>query len=200
MGPSAPTSQPDRSAGRFPDGKDSDSNCSDFLVQSVVTISAPAAKGSNNIKVSGVADFVPGQHIIIGSGTDLENIVIATVGTPGGSTVSSASKAGKTVILVSGVEGFNAGQNISIGNGANLETAVVANISPGRRRFGAPGSIPADTITVAKPLKYAHAAGAQVSGSGITLASPLNMAHNIGSQVAGNIPTPGKPNKYTRKP
>jgi hypothetical protein len=200
MGPSTPTSQPDRSAGRFPDGKDTDSNCSDFLVQSVVTISTQAAKGSNNIKVSGVADFVPGQKIIIGSGTDSENAVIATVGTPGGSTVSSAARAGKTVILVSGVAGFNTGQTISIGNGANLETAVVANIAPGRRRFGAPGSIPADTITVAKPLKYAHAAGAQVSGSGITLTSPLTLAHNIGSQVAGNVPTPGEPNQYFREP
>jgi hypothetical protein len=200
MGPSTPTSQPDRSAGRFPDGKDTDSNCSDFLVQNVVTMSSPAAKGSNNIKVSGMADFVPGQKIIIGSGTDSENGVIATVGTPGGSTVSSAARAGTTVILVSGVEGFNAGQTISIGNSSNLETAVVANIAAVRRRFGAPGSIPADTITVAKPLKYAHAAGAQVSGSGITLTSPLTMAHNIGSQVAGNVPTPGEPNQYFRKP
>jgi hypothetical protein len=200
MGPSTPTSQPDRSAGRFPDGKDTDSNCSDFLVQRVVTISVPAAKGSSNIKVSGVADFVPGQKIIIGSGTDIENCVIATVGTPGGSTVNSAARAGSTVILVSGVEGFNAGQPISIGNGSNLETAVVATITPGRRRFGAPGSIPADTITIARPLKYAHATGAQVSGSGITLASPLNIAHNIGSLVAGNVPTPGEPNQYFRKP
>jgi hypothetical protein len=200
MGPSTPTSQPNRSAGRFPDGKDTDSNCSDFLVQSVVTISAPAAKGSNNIKVSGVRDFVPGQKIIIGSGTDSEYTVIASVGTPGGSTVSSAARAGTTVILVSGVAGFNAGQTINIGNGANLEMAIVANITPGRRRFGAPGSIPADTITVAKPLKYAHSAGAQVSGSGITLATPMTMAHEIGTQVAANVPTPGESNQYFRKP
>jgi hypothetical protein len=98
------------------------------------------------------------------------------------------------------VVGFNAGQTISIGNGANLETAVVANIAPGRRRFGAPGTIPADTITVAKPLKYSYAVGAQVSGSGITLASPLTMVHIIGSQVAGNVPTPGESNQYIRKP
>jgi len=200
MGPAIPASQPNRSAGRFPDGKDTDSNCSDFLVQRVVTISVAAAKGSNNIKVSGVADFVPGQKITIGSGTDIENAVIATVGTPGGSTVSSAARAGTTVILVSGVEGFNPGQTVSIGNGSILETAVVANIVPGRRRFGAPASIPADTITLAKPLKYAHAAAVQVSGSGITLASPLTMAHNPGSLVAGNAPTPGEPNQYFRKP
>jgi hypothetical protein len=200
MGPSTPASQPNRSAGRFPDGKDTDSNCSDFLVQRVVTISAPATKGSDNIKVSGVADFVPGQKIIIGSGTDIEYAVISTVGTPGASTLSSAARAGKTVILVSGVEGFNAGQTISIGNGSNLEMAVVANIAPGRRRFGAPGTVPADTITVASPLKYTHPAAAQVSGSGITLTSQLTIAHKIGSQVAGNAPTPGEPNQYFRKP
>jgi hypothetical protein len=50
------------------------------------------------------------------------------------------------------------------------------------------------------PLKYAHAVGAQVSGSGITLAAPLTMAHDNGAQVASNVPTPGEPNLYIRKP
>ena len=189
-----------RSAGRFPDGNDTDNNCSDFLLQSVVTLSAHAAKSSNNIKVSGVADFVSGQKIIIGSGTDKETVVISTVGTAGSTAINTAARAGTTVILVSGVEGFNSGQTISIGEGVNFETTIVANVSPGRRRFGAPGNMPADTINLAAPLKYEHTAGVQVSGSGITLASPLTMEHNIGSQVAGNIPTPGGPNQYIRKP
>jgi len=200
MGPSAPTNQPDRSAGRFPDGKDTDSNCSDFLLQSVVSLSTPAAKGSNNIKVTSVADFIAGQKIIIGSGADSETAVIAAVGTAGGTTAGTGSRAGTTVILVTGVEGFNTGQTINIGSGANLETAVVASVSPGRRRFGAPGSAPADTIKVTRPLKYAHKAGTQVSGSGITLTSQMTMAHNNGTLVAGNVPTPGRPNQYTRKP
>jgi len=125
--------------------------------------------------------------------------VIATVGTAGGTTINTPAKAGATVILVSGVEGFSTGQAVGIGEGADLETAVVAGISPGRRRFGAPGSMPADTVKLAAPLKYAHTAGKQVSGSGITLASPLTKDHNTGSQVAGYIPTPGEPNRYSEK-
>jgi len=199
-GPSTPTSQPNRSAGRFPDGADSDFNCRDFLLQNTITLSAQAAAGSNNIKVASVADFINGQKIIIGSGTNSETAVIATIGTAGGTTVGTATRVRTTVIPVIGVEGFNAGQTITIGSGANRETAVVASIAAGRRRFGIRNSSPTDTITVAMPLKYAHAVGAQVSGSGITLTTPLTMAHNIGTQVAGNVPTPGKPNQYIRKP
>ena len=200
MGPSAPASQPDRSAGRYPDGADSDFNCRDFLLQSNITLLAPAAAGSNNIKVNSMADFVTGQKIIIGSGANSETAVIATIGTAGGTTVGTATRPGATVMLVTGVEGFNTGQTISIGSGTGLETAVVASIAPGRRRFGGPNNIPADTLTVARPLKYAHAAGVQVSGSGITLAAPMTIAHEIGTQVAGNVPTPGEPNQYFRKP
>ena len=200
MAAAAPAVQPDRSAGRFPDGKDTDSNCSDFLLQSVITMSAPAVKGSNNIKVNSVGDFIPGQKIIIGSGTGSETAVIETVGTAGSTSVGTSSRPGATVILVRGVEGFNTGQTISVGIGANLETAVVASVAPGRRGFGAPGSTPGDTIKITRPLRYAHATGAQVSGSGITLASPLTKAHENGDQLASNLPTPGEPNQYVRRP
>ena len=43
MGPSAPASQPDRSAGRYPGRCDSDFNCRDFLLQNTITLLAPAA-------------------------------------------------------------------------------------------------------------------------------------------------------------
>ena len=36
FGPSLPASQPNRSAGRYPDGADSDNNCRDFLLQNTV--------------------------------------------------------------------------------------------------------------------------------------------------------------------
>ena len=115
--------------------------------------------------------------------------------------MGTASRAGTKIILVTGVEGFSTGQTITIGNGGNLEKAVVASIAAGRRRFGGRNMTPpSDTLAVTAPLKYSHAAGAQVSGSGITLSAPLTMAHDIGTQVAGNIPTPGKPNQYIRKP
>jgi len=82
---------------------------------------------------------------------------------------------------------------IPIDSGANQETAVVASITGGGRGGGSA------TITVAAPLKSAHAAGAQVSGSGITLTAALTQAHASGAQVAGNVPTPGAPNQYSRK-
>ncbi|HXR81852.1 MAG TPA: hypothetical protein VN763_13075, partial [Saprospiraceae bacterium] len=76
----------------------------------------------------------------------------------------------------------------------------VASIIVARRRFGNNSNSPTDSITVTMPLKYMHAADEQVSGSGITLNSPLTKDHANGSQVAGNTPSPGGPNRYTRKP
>ena len=188
------------SAGRYPDGADTDNNCLDFLLQNTITLSAAAVAGSNNIKVAGVEGFRTGQKIIIGTGTNSEAAAIATIGTSGGTTVSSATTVGTTVIPVEGVQGFNAGQSITIDSGANRETAVVASIAVGRRRFGNRGNSPGDSIAVTAPLTIAHDAGAQVSGSGITLAAPLARAHDSGEQVAGNVPTPGGPNQYSREP
>jgi hypothetical protein len=200
MGPSAPVSQPDRSAGRYPDGSDSDFNCRDFLLQNSITLLAPATAGSNNIKVASVADLSTGQKIIIGKGTNSETAVIAAVGTPGGTTMGTSANAGKKVIMVASVEGFNAGQSITIGSGRNLENVVISAVAPARRRFGgAPGNMPADTIKATTSLKYSHAAGSPVSGSGITLADPLTMAHETGTQLASSLPTPGEPNQYIRK-
>jgi hypothetical protein len=67
----------------------------------------------------------------------------------------------------------------------------------GRGGFGGFGGGAA--ITVAAPLKFAHAAGAQLSGSGITLTAALTKAHASGAQVAGSVPTPGAPNQYFRR-
>jgi hypothetical protein len=115
--------------------------------------------------------------------------------------VAGPTKAGTKVIAVAGTEGFSAGQTITIDNGANRETAVVASIIVVRRRFGGPATTaPIDSITVTVPLIKAHDVGVQVSGSGITLASPLTMAHNMSAQIASNVPTPGEPNQYIRKP
>jgi hypothetical protein len=200
FGPFSSTSQPDRSAGRYPDGSDSDNNCRDFMLQNTVTLLVNTTAGSDNIKVASVEGFITGQKIILDSGTNSETAVIATVGTSGGTTLSAATRSGTTVIPVSSVEGFNTGQAITIGSGANNETAVIASFAARRRRFGGPGNTPSDTITVTMRLKYPHAAGARVSGSGITLTAPLTRAHETGSQVAGNVPTPGEPNQYTWKP
>ncbi len=178
-----------RSAGRFPDGLDTDSNCTDFLLQPATTLSAASAAGANNIKVAGVADFAAGQTILIDTGASLETAVIATVGTAGATTLGAATNVGATVIPVAGAAGFSAGQTIAIDSGANRETAVVVSTTGGRG--GA-------TITVA-PLTLAHAAGAQVSGTGITLAGALTKAHAGGAPVSSEVPTPGAPNRYYRR-
>lgn len=189
-----------RSAGRLPDGSDTDNNCNDFTLQNTITLLATSSAGSNNIKVSSVAGFSNGQKIIIGTGSNSETAVVTTIGTAGGTTVSTATREGVTTIPVASVEGFNTGQTITIDGGTNLETAVVASIAAGRRRFGSRALGSADSVTFAMPLKYAHAAGAQFSGSGISLAKPLTQVYDAGTQVADNLPTPGAPNKYYRKP
>ena len=190
-GPAAPAAgATNRSAGRFPDGLDTDSNCTDFLLQPATTLSAASAAGATNIKVASVADFAAGQTIMIDTGASLETAVIATVGTAGATTAGAATNVGATVIPVASGAGFSAGQTITIDSGANHETAVVASTTGGGRG-GA-------RITVAAPLTFAHAAGAQVSGTGITLTGALTRAHASEAQVASDVPTPGAPNKYGR--
>ncbi len=181
---------PGRSAGRFPDGADTDSNCTDFLTQTASTLAVAAAAGATNIKVASVADFDAGQTIMIDTGANPETAVIATVGTAGASTLDTATIVGATVISVANTMGFSAGQSVTIDTGANSETAVIAVAA----RRGA------TTITLAAPLKSAHTAGAQVSGTGITLTTALTRAHAGGAQIAGSVPpTPGAPNQYYRR-
>jgi hypothetical protein len=177
------------SAGRFPDGADTDSNCNDFQTQAAATLSAASEAGATNIRVDSVEGFNAGQKITIDTGTNLEPTVIAKVGTAGAATLSRAIEAGATAIPVAGAIGFRNGQTITIGTGSDSETAVIASV----RRFGA------TSITLTAPLTHAHAAGGQVSGTGITLTSALTRAHAIGAQIADNVPTPGAPNRYYRK-
>jgi len=197
FGPAAATTAgPNRSAGRFPDGTDTDSNCTDFLTQAATTLSAASAAGATNIKVASVANFDAGRTIMIDTGTNSDTAVIATVGSAGATTVGTATVAGATVIPIAGGAGFAVGQTITVGSGADLETAAIASMTRGG--FG-PAARGTPTITVAAPLKFTHAAGAQVSGAGITLTAPLARDHASGAQIADNVPTPGAPNQYYRK-
>jgi hypothetical protein len=189
----APTN---RSAGRFPDGADADSNCSDFLLQTATTLPVASTAGATNIKVSSVADFTPGQTLILGAGAGRETAVIATVGTAGGTTANAATAAGATAVTVASAAGFSAGQTIMIDSGANQETAVVAAVTGGGRGGRGPGN---PSITLSAPLKSAHAAGAQVAGTGITFTRALAQAHESGSAVANEAPTPGAPNRYPHR-
>ena len=171
-------------------------------------LAADSTVGANNIKVASVSGFTAGQTLVIDAGANRETAVIATVGTPGATTVGTASDVGATVIPVANAAGFSPGQTITIDSGANVETAVVASVTGGRGGRGGFGGAgggrgvgggPA-TITVDAPLKLAHAVGAQVSGSGITFTTALAKAHAIGAQVGDNGPTPGAPNQYARRP
>jgi len=150
--------------------------------------------------VSSVAGFSLGQKIIVDAGVKSETVVIAAIGTSGGTSVGTAVKAGGKAIPVGGLEGFSAGQTITIGEGVNSETAVIASTVAGRRRFGGPANVPVDTIKVTTPLAKAHEVGAQIAGSGITLTAPLTKQHDNGMPVATNISTPGGPNQYAVKP
>ncbi|MBN2202074.1 lamin tail domain-containing protein, partial [bacterium] len=188
---------PHVSAGRFPDGLDTDSNCADFLVHASASLAVTAGAGADNIKVTGVGRFAAGQTIVVDTGGNRETAVIAEVGTAGGTTAAAAADAGATGLTVAGVEGFTAGQTVVIDAGANRETAVIASVTRGRRAFGNRQAVDA-TITFGAPLAFGHAAGAQVSGSGITLAAPLTRPHDSGAPVANGVPTPGGPNRYYR--
>lgn len=196
-GPGAPVvTATNRSAGRFPDGADTDSNCRDFLLQAATVLPVEASAGANNIKVASVADFVVGQMILVDSGANRETAVIAAIGTSGGTTVATATAADATMIPVASAAGFSAGQTIIVGNGASSETAVVASVAGGGRGGRGPGVA---SITLTAPTKIAHDVGAQVTGTGITLAAALTRAHESGASVTGGLPTPGAANQYVKK-
>ena len=177
------------SAGRFPDGADTASNCSDFLSQAAATLSAATVVGATNIKVDSVEGFEPGEEIAIDPGANRESAVIAAVGTAGATRVAAATAAGGTSIPVAASIGFRTGEAITLDSGGNAETAVISSI----RRAG--GGL----ISVTTPLIHAHDAGAQVSGTGITLTTALTRAHASGAQVTDDVPTPGAPNQFHKK-
>ncbi|MDE3195961.1 MAG: lamin tail domain-containing protein, partial [Acidobacteriota bacterium] len=177
-----------RSAGRYPDGADTDSNCADFVTPPATTLSSNSANGATNIKVASVAGFEAGQPIALDEGANSESAVIATVGTAGATTLETAAGAGATVIPVAAALGFANGQTVTIDEGANRETAVIVTAN---RRGAA-------SLTLAAPLAHAHPAGAQVSGTGITLTTSLTHPHASGAKVDSNAPTPGAPNRYYR--
>jgi hypothetical protein len=197
FGPAAATvAGPNRSAGRFPDGAGSDSNCTDFLTQAATTLSTPSPSGATNIKIASVTNFEAGQTIMIDMGSDAETAVVAKVGSAGATTSVNATAIGATVIPITAGAGFNVGQTITLGSGTEQETAVIASMTRGG--FGGAGRA-TPTLTVTTPLKSAHAAGTQISGTGITLSSALTREHPAGAQISDNVPTPGAPNKYSPK-
>ena len=178
----------DTSAGRFPDGADTGSNCADFATSPSTRLASASEAGTTNIKVVSVEGFDAIKTIRIGTGANLETAEIATVGTAGATTQSAETAAGATEIPVANGQGFNDGQTIDIGNGADSETAVIVRVA----RF------PTAAVTVSAPLTKAHPAGTELSGTGITLTAPLTQAHESDATVTGSVATPGAPNHYER--
>jgi len=182
---------PNRSIGRFPDGADTDSLCEDFHVQPATVVPQGASAGASTVRVASVADFVPGQKIMIGAGAEAETATVTSVGTSGATTVRVGTEQGGTEIQIASPAGFKQGQAIAIGEGVNVENAVISAVQGGRQ--GA-------RIIVSSPLGRAHAAGTQVAGSGITLTAALARAHPEGSPVIAEVPTPGGRNVYSLPP
>ena len=178
------------SAGRYPDGQDSDSNCTDFHAPAATVLPEGAAAGSNTIKVADVAGFQVGQSVLVDAKGKAEEAVISAVGSAGATTVRVAVAAGATAIPVADGRSFSIGQAITIGGGNNAETGMVQSVG-----FGSHGV----QIIVTTPLKNAHVAGTEISGTGITLAKALSRAHDKGAEVTTDLPTPGAANKYSGK-
>ena len=181
------------SAGRLPDGADTNSNCADFQVAASTSLPVGAMSGAANIKVTGVAGFAEGQTVILGSGADQETVVIAQIGTPGATRIAAPAAKGDMIVPVASVAGFAPGQTVTLRDAAdpaNTETASVAAVIGGgglRLRFD-------------QPLAHAHGTGTLVSGSGITLRSPVAHDHGAGAQLVSDLPTPGAPNTYHAQP
>jgi hypothetical protein len=100
FGPGAGMVLTNRSAGRFPDGADTDSNCTDFRSQAATTMPGGATAGATNLKVASVADFTAGQTIMIDSGSNLESAVIATVGSGGATTLGGVRARARPCLLL----------------------------------------------------------------------------------------------------
>ena len=137
----------------------------------------------------------------IGSGSSLEKVKIATIGTAGATTISADAKKGDKTVAVAAAQPFQAGQVITIGN----ESYNIASIQAVPRRgfggfggFGGRGGqqqpVDPDKITLTTGLKADVAAGEYLSGSGITLGAPLTKDHGAGDAFTASVATPGKPN------
>jgi len=217
MGAAQPAAQAWKSSGRYPDGNDSDDNRADFNVQTSSTIAAAAAKGSESLKVASTQGYSIGQTVYVGSGSNIEQVKIAVIGTPGYVALSEQAAAGAKSVKVASSQGFTVGQTYVLEGGQAKETVIVAEIKAAPRRggfggfgggfggfgggFGGPrggqqAQMPTDEIIFTAAISGTYPAGASLSGTGLMLAAPLKSDHQSGDPVAEFIPTPGAPNRY----
>ena len=190
--PGAPAPQaPNLSAGRYPDGFDSDENESDFKVQRAVSLAGPVKAGDTNIKLTATNNIRIGQRLFIGS--EGEEVIAAVIGTPGYSPLKVNAAAGAKQVEVSGVQGFTAGQTVLVGD----EQAVIAEIHAVRRNYRVP-VVPGqnDVVILRAPLKKAHGTEEALTGTGVSVSSPVKADYAAGAAVVDNVPTPGAPNRF----
>jgi hypothetical protein len=176
---------------RYPDGQDSDSDCTDF-VTSASSRTGAAAAGATNVKVVTAAPFSPGRTVVIDAGGDAETLTVATVGSAGITRASMPADKGANVVRVDDPRQFAVGQAVVIGSGADEETGVVAAVDTAWR---------AGKLTLEKPLTRAHETGTSVSGTGIAFTGPLTKSHPAGTLMtaADDVATPGVANHGVRR-
>jgi hypothetical protein len=179
------------STGRYPDGQDSDHDCSDFRTATTVRLGAAAA-GAAGVKATTVDLFVPGDSVVIDTGENAETLTIATVGSPGVTRSAAALDQGATTVPVDDPRQFSAGQTVVIGAGADQERGVVAAVDTAWK---------AGRLRLEHPLKSGHEAGSTVAGTGIVFTTPLAKSHADGSLMtaAHELATPGAPNGGLRR-
>ena len=73
---------PNLSAGRYPDGSDSDDNMIDFRFQLSTNLYKAAAAGEQKIVITDTKGLRIGHPFLIGAGADLETAQVATIGEP----------------------------------------------------------------------------------------------------------------------
>ena len=166
-------------------------------------ITAPAAAGDTNIKVTSIANLPVGATIALDE-VSTENPVVAAVGTATtNTTLAQPTDPGATKIFVASVNGFTAGDTLKLDLGT-IDTATVATVGTGQRTAttlaaaAAAGDtnikVTAVTNMVAGEnivldagfpnVEYGTIASvgtAGATGTGVTLQSPLAKAHATGA-------------------
>ncbi len=181
---------PNLSAGRWPDGLDTDDNENDFRVQGSISLAAPLTAGSRNLKVNSTRGLTINQRLFIGP--DKEEVIAANIGTAGYTTLAADAAKGATRISVAASQGFTVGQEVYVGD----EKAYIAEIHATRRGWFSPVPAAPDAIVLRAPLKAAHASGEDFAGSGITVSAPVRGTYAAGISMTGSVPTPGAPNRF----
>ena len=167
-------------------------------------LSADAAAGATNIKVTSVANISVGDKIrldIDSKDHGIDSVTVTRVGTEAKRTnMSAAAAAGATNIKVRNVAKFAAGDKITVGTPVNRETVTISSVGTGGRNGTGIEFSPAlarvhgnDEVVVepgtgldlAAPLKFNHTDNLPFSarGTGITFEPATAFAHSSNEPV-----------------